>query len=659
MSNPKGRTIPDTITMYLIILVLYCLDAFFIMSDRSVLGDAFYSRVAGLVVLSGYIWINKDSIKTLGISTKKKKLLAGGIYGTLFTVIPLFIVIASEAIYFSITDITALDLKFSPPSMSFVHDIANLTPAAAILIYFFTSFVQAAFKEFAFRGYILKKLKKVLKFKTANILQAVLYMFMTIPMLLRNWIMGYYDEATSSLIVFIIFFYIIHETLAGIKWGLLTRVSGSTNIAVVDHFLFVFLSNSIYITDRYVTWSFMTHMLAIQVLSFILTVIYYKENMKKLEEKRAKEKEEKKAKRKAHEEARKEREKNNIVDEKIKEINEISPDQYKSIVEETNSKHHKHHHHHSEEYYKKKAEYNQKRNETNSAHNEELFENVSTTDASAAAGKYLEESLHHTHHHSSHSKQRAEYANRLNEANSAHNESLFEDVSTADASKVADKYLSDSLNKTLHHHHHHSSHSTGGREIESFSTDDISKKTTEFSDSLSLERKMPKHPHPHDTIARDSRLSAEELDKANEGKAISFEENDIDTFLKNFSEDISKPSRRHRSKPAPMSENDESTDDIADGFDADSFLKDFQRREETKYSSGSSSHHHHHHHSGSHHHHHSRDNEVVSMSDVSTENFYDEYKKTVEEKKEKRKQSFMEKLRELGKIDDSESNDLI
>ncbi|MCQ2484384.1 MAG: CPBP family intramembrane metalloprotease [Clostridia bacterium] len=606
MSNPKGRTIPDTITMYLVILVLYCLDAFFIMSDRSVLGDAFYSRVAGLLVLFGYIWITKDSIKTLGISTKKKKLIAGGVYGTLFTVIPLFLVMVGEAIYFGITDITALDLKFSPPSMSFVRDIANLTPAAAILIYIFTSFVQAAFKEFAFRGYILKKLKKVLDFKTANILQAVLYMFMTIPMLLRNWAMGYYDEATSSLIIFIIFFYIIHETLAGIKWGLLTRVSGSTNIALVDHFLFVFLSNSIYITDRYVTWSFMTHMLAIQVLSFALALIYYKKNMKKLEEKRAKEKEESKAKKKAHEEARKEREKNNIVDEKIKEINEISPDQYKSIVEETNSKHHKHHHHHSEEYYKKKAEYNQKRNETNSAHNESLFENVST----------------------------------------------------ADASKAADKYLSDNLNRTHHHHHHHSSHSTGGREIESFSTDDISKKTAEFSDSLSLERKMPKHPHPHDTIARDGRLSAEELDKANEGKAISFEENDIDTFLKNFSEDMSKPSHRYRSRPAPTHES-ANTDDISEGFNADSFLKDFQRREEMKYRSDSSEHHHHHHHSSSHHHHYSRDDEVVSMNDVSTENFYDEYQKTVEEKKEKSKQSFMEKLRELGKLDDSDSNDLI
>lgn len=646
--------------MYLIIFVLYCLDLFFIMSDRSVLGDALYSRVAGLIVLFGYLWATKDSVKTLGISTKKNKIIGGAVYGALFTVIPLFLTILGEAVYFGITDLTAIDLQFSPPSFSFIRDIKNLTPAAATLIYLFTSFVGSLLKEYTFRGYILKKLNKILGFKTANLLQALLYMFMTIPMLLRNWSMGYYDEATSSLIVFIIFFYIIHETLAGIKWGLLTRVTGSTNIAVIDHFLLVFLSNSIYITDRYVTWSFMMHMLAIQIISFIFAVIYYKINMKKVEEKKAREKEEAEAKKKAREAARREREKNNIVDEKIKEINEISPDQYKTIIEETNSSRH-HHRHHSEEYRKKKAEHQQRRNESNSAHNDELFENVSTADASSVADKFLEDKLS-SHHHSSGDNRRVEFADMRNRAHSASNEEKFGDVSTSNAAEIAETYLQDNLNKAgqpHRTHRSHSSHSTGGREVESFSTEDISKKATEYSDSISVERKTPKHPNPHDKIARDSRLSAEELDRANEGKVVSFEENDIDAFLKNYSDEISKPSRRHTRRPSAEPTADEKTEDITDGFNADDFLRNFNNKQEATHTSASSHHHRHSSHHGGHHHRHSRNDELVSMTDVSTETFFDEYNKTVAENKIKRKQRFVEKLRELGALDDSESNDLI
>lgn len=605
MSNPKGRTIPDTLTMYLVIFVLYCLDIFFLQSDRSVLGDALYSRLAGLLVLFGYVWITKDSVSVLGISPKKKKLAAGAVYGTLFSVVPLFIVIVAEALYFGITDITAIDLQFSPPSMKFVRDIENLTPAAAVLIYIFTSFTGSLLKEFTFRGYILKKIKKVTNFRTANIIQALLYMFMTMPMLLRNSVMGYYDHATSSLIVFIVFFYIIHETIAGLKWGLLTRVTGSTYVAIVDHFLFVFLANSVYITNRYVTWSFMTHMLAVQIISFIFVLIYYKANIKKIKKKEEENKEEK-AKKAADGKKEKEKEKKEIVDEKLKEINEISPDQYKAIVDETNASRRSHRHHRS-------AEYIKQRNEANSAENEALFGNVSASDAAKAASQYLSSNLNSSHHHSSHS------------------------------------------------HSHSHSHSSG-RELESFDADEIAAKTGKYSDSLSLERKTPKHPHPHDTIARDSRLSAEELDKANAGKVAGFDETDIDEFLKNFSEDMSKPSRHHHHHHSSESVSEIETEDENEIFDADKFLENFQRKEERRHSSEYSSHSHSPH-SSSHHHRHSSehetDSEAASMTKVTTEKVFEEKKKTVEEKNEKKKHSVIQRVRELGKLDDSESNDLI
>ena len=636
MSNPKSRTIPDTLSIYLVMLLIYCVDIFFFRSDLTVLGDAFYSRAVSMALLFVYLFVTKTSFSTLGITKKKKKFITGIVYGIIFSAIPLLIAMAAECFIFGLSDISSIQLRFTPPSLSHVRDFAHLTPLIAIIIYVFTTFFSSVFKEFFFRGYLLKKFKKVLSFRQANLLQAALYMFMTMPMLLRNLVQHFYDDTTASLGVFIIMFYVIHETIAGIKWGLLTRVTGSTYVAIVDHFLYVFLSNSVFITNRYVNWSFMLHTLAIQIISLCFVTVYYKINMKKLEEKRAREKAERETKQKEHAERRRERELNNIVDEKIQEINEISPDQYKNIVDETNRNRPSRHRHHS-------AEKVLKKNEANSKKNEELIEQVSTADAAKKANEYLENKMSSSHHHHHHHSSHPDDSDKL--------ESFSGDISTHHRTE----------GEHHHHHHHHSDEAAAAAnssKLESFSADEVSVKTSAYSDSLSLERKTPKHPHPHDKMAFDSMLSAEELEKANSDKMDSYGENAIDDFLKSFSEDLSKEHRHHHRRqqnPEPEAA-DDNIDEITENFSADTFLKNFSEQRESSRQSHSS-HHHHHHHSSSHHY---RDEEeVVSMNEVSADSFFEEYQKTVEEKKEKKKQSFIRRVKELGLIDDSDSNDLI
>lgn len=333
MSNPKGRTLPNAISMYFVMLAVYSIDVFLFKSDLTVLGDAFYSRVFSFVILFLYLWASKDSFTLLGISKKQEKFTAGILYGTLFSVVPLFIVTAIECIYFGLTDIAAIDLNFSPPSLSYVRSEENLTPIVAVVIYVFTTFFGSAFKEFFFRGFMLKKLKKVMDFGWANLIQSALYMSFTLVLLVRNFVNGYYDDTTSRLGVFIIAFYVVHETLAGIKWGLMTRVSGSTYIATVDHFLYVFLSNSIFITNRYVTWSFMTHMLAIQIVSLLFTLIYYAYAMKKINEKKSIKTAREEAELREIEARRKEK-KEQSIKKKTDGVTEISPQSFKKIVRE-------------------------------------------------------------------------------------------------------------------------------------------------------------------------------------------------------------------------------------------------------------------------------------------------------------------------------------
>lgn len=332
MSNPKGRTLPNAISMYFVMLAIYCLDIFVFQSDLTVLGDAFFSRFFSFIIIFMYTKASKDSLAILGISKKKEKFVAGGIYGALFSLVPLFLVMLGEVVYYASTDASMLNLNFSPPSLNYVRTEGHMTPVGVTVIYIATTFFGSAFKEFFFRGFMLKKMNKVMNFFSANLFQALLYMSFILPSLARNFLRGYYNSTTAKLAVFIIIFYIVHETFAGIKWGLITRISGSTYIATVDHFLYVFLSNSFFITSRYETWAFMLHMMAIQLVSFAMVLVYYAVGMKRINAKKLKEKQEEEEAKARKEARRKEREANRVIRSKIEPLEEISAENYRSIA---------------------------------------------------------------------------------------------------------------------------------------------------------------------------------------------------------------------------------------------------------------------------------------------------------------------------------------
>lgn len=344
MSDPKGKALPDLISMYLIMLVIYCLDVFFLKSDLSVLGDNFYSRFVCITVLLMTVVFKREHLKSFGISRKKGKFKSALIFGTLFSAVPIAIVSIVEFIIFKINNPEAIDINFTPPSLSYVQTEGYLTPAFCITVYILTSLLAACFKEMFFRGFLLHKLQKLTTFKSANIFQALLYMTFIIPKLVRNFVMGYYSEDIVKLAAFVIIFYLVHESITGIKWGMLAKVSGSVYISIIDNFLYVFLANSLHIVDQSTRWLFMIHMLSTQLISLALVAIYCKKvSAEKNVEEKPSEKETitppqkedvvKKAEPiEIHEDKNEKKEEINI--ETFIDKAEISPSQFKEIIKE-------------------------------------------------------------------------------------------------------------------------------------------------------------------------------------------------------------------------------------------------------------------------------------------------------------------------------------
>lgn len=345
MSDPKSKALPDLISMYLIMLVIYCLDVFFLKSDLSVLGDNFYSRFICFTVLLMTVVFKREHLKSFGISSKKEKFQSAFIFGTVFSAVPIAIVSIAEYLIFKTTNPETIDINFTPPSLSYVRTEGYLTPTFCITVYILTSLFAACFKEMFFRGFLLHKLEKLTTFKSANIFQALLYMTFIIPKLVRNFVMGYYSEDIVKLAAFVVIFYIVHEFITGIKWGMLAKAGGSVYISIIDNFLYVFLANSLHIVDQSTKWLFMIHMLSTQLISLALVAVYCKKATangtveEKTSEKKStvvkKEKANKSEPVEIHDD--KDEKKEEIKIEAFNDKTEISPNQFKEIIKETSA----------------------------------------------------------------------------------------------------------------------------------------------------------------------------------------------------------------------------------------------------------------------------------------------------------------------------------
>lgn len=349
MSDPKGKALPDLISMYLIMLVIYCLDVFFLKSDLTVLGDNFYSRFLCFTVLLMTVVFKREHLKSFGISRKKEKLKSALIFGTVFSAVPILIVSAAEFFIFKSTDPSNIHVTFTPPSLSYVQTKGYLTPAFCITIYILTSLFAACFKEMFFRGFLLHKLEKLTVFKSANTFQALLYTTFIIPKLVRNFVMNYYSKEIISIAAFVIVFYLIHEFITGLKWGMLAKVSGAAYISIVDNFLYVFLANSLHIVSHQSKWLFMIHMLSAQLISLVLVAVYCKKasgNKEEINEAEKKETSVKNAEpiiKNEKEIITEKTESDELKSEEFDKHTEISPNQFKEIIKESSVKAEKSH----------------------------------------------------------------------------------------------------------------------------------------------------------------------------------------------------------------------------------------------------------------------------------------------------------------------------
>ncbi len=308
--------------MYFVMLVLFAVDAFFLKSDQTVLGNSFYSDFLGIVVMVMTVLFGLEHIKSYGLTKNKKKITQALALGGFFSIVPLALVTAAEIVVIKTADPEALKFAFYSPGMRYIDEGSSLTTAACVGIYAATSIFTVLFRETFFRGFLIKKFEKITDFNIANLFQSLLFTAFVLTKYIRNFITS--DYATAEIAARIIIPSLVCEFMSGIIRGTLTKLNGSSIAAAVDSYICTFFVACLHIfgsTTR-ITTSF--SLLLVRLATLIFIGIYCQ--MKKKKEIRAIEKaRESEAEEHPHE--------SKYSADKLPDIEAISPNQFRNITE--------------------------------------------------------------------------------------------------------------------------------------------------------------------------------------------------------------------------------------------------------------------------------------------------------------------------------------
>ena len=286
MANPKSKVLPEIINVYLFIMLAHCADVFVVklMGDTKAFGTNFYGHAAALLVIFIACMIKKINGRSLGIILKPKRILKGLYRGAIFSLIPIAIVCVICALIYLVTGWERMKVQFIPPNINY----SPFGLLGSTLTYGFSIIVSVLMKELFFRSYVVKQARKVYSFTDTTIIQTVLYIPLPLINHFRTIAYGLYPALPRYwlLMISIAAFYLFHETLTAIKWGLLSRVSKDIWLVFFDHYLYNFIGFSLLLSQSKISnFDILFKLSAVQIISFVMTVFYYKKKRAEKEKK--------------------------------------------------------------------------------------------------------------------------------------------------------------------------------------------------------------------------------------------------------------------------------------------------------------------------------------------------------------------------------------
>ena len=270
MSNKKGLFI--VLVIYIICYIFRILEYFILRTDKTFFGEAFIHKILGIIIL--YIVAKSMSFNCENISFTRKKAIFYLGQGLLFGIF-IYIISYGIEILINISHGQFKSLEFYVSTYSVEGNIGKQTAIIFFVICILGNIINVIMEEGIFRGLFQKLFEQKYNFLPSAILSSLLFGFWHVIAPLRS----YYDGTISFEEMFInIIILVVTSTLVGLKFSMMTKLTGSLYMSMGDHFVNNTIINVLHIVskDGSIDKLLVMRISIAQTLSFLIVLIYFK-----------------------------------------------------------------------------------------------------------------------------------------------------------------------------------------------------------------------------------------------------------------------------------------------------------------------------------------------------------------------------------------------
>lgn len=270
MSNKKGLFI--VLIIYIICYIFRILEYFILRTDKTFFGEAFIHKILGIIIL--YIVAKSMSFNCENISFTRKKAIFYLGQGLLFGIF-IYIISYGIEILINISHGQFKSLEFYVSTYSVEGNIGKQTAIIFFVICILGNIINVIMEEGIFRGLFQKLFEQKYNFLPSAILSSLLFGFWHVIAPLRS----YYDGTISFEEMFInIIILVVTSTLVGLKFSMMTKLTGSLYMSMGDHFVNNSIINILHIVskDGSIDKLLVMRISIAQTLSFLIVLIYFK-----------------------------------------------------------------------------------------------------------------------------------------------------------------------------------------------------------------------------------------------------------------------------------------------------------------------------------------------------------------------------------------------
>lgn len=266
----KLSVIKIILIIYTICFAFRGIEYMFIRTDQSILGEAFIHKLIGILVISIALKVLSMGFREIGFN--EKSLVKYLIYGILLGLIS-FLIAYSVEFYLQYNSNNFPSIQGYVTSYSINGNLGNMTSLIFFVICILGNLINVIMEEGLFRGLFLRLAERECTFFGAVAMSSLLFGIWHIVAPLRSFLDGNISVKGMLITGFVLF---ITSTIAGIKFCLLTKISGSLWMPMADHFVNNTIVNLVHVVTTTGADELLVMRITIaQTVSFLIVVLIY------------------------------------------------------------------------------------------------------------------------------------------------------------------------------------------------------------------------------------------------------------------------------------------------------------------------------------------------------------------------------------------------